>query len=134
MKGIKLNYSQKIISISLGLVYLWFGGLKFFPGLSPAEDLAIDTINNLSFSLLPGHISIFILAIWETLIGFMLLLMRPYRWVLIICLIHLFLTFTPLLFFPEDIFNQDFGLSLTGQYIIKNLVLIAAALNLFRKR
>jgi len=134
MRKIKLHISQKLISICLGVVYLWFGSLKFFPGLSPAEDLAKDTINVLTFSLIPSEISIILLAIWETTIGIFFLLIKPYRWLLYLALTHLVLTFSPLLFFPHDSFTGNFGLSLIGQYIIKNLVLIAAIINLFHPR
>ncbi len=41
--------------MSLGLVFLWFGFLKFFPGLSPAQDLAARTVDKLTFGLVqPG--------------------------------------------------------------------------------
>ena len=33
-----------ILRVSLGVVFLWFGFLKFFPGVSPAQNLAGDTI------------------------------------------------------------------------------------------
>lgn len=125
--------ARKLISISLGLVYLWFGSLKYVPGLSPAEDLAKNTIDLLTFSLIPSHISIVLLAIWETGIGVLLLINRAYKPVVIIALIHIFLTFTPLFFFPEDSFNiAPFGLTLIGQYIIKNFVFVAAFLFLLK--
>jgi len=52
-----------LLSITIGIVYLWFGALKFFPHLSPAEDLAKNTINLLSFQLIPPNISIVLLAL-----------------------------------------------------------------------
>ena len=58
-----------LLRISLGIVFFWFGILKFFPGLSPAEGLATKTIDVLTFGLIPSNISIIILAAWETLIG-----------------------------------------------------------------
>ena len=60
---------MSIIPISIGLVYLWFGSLKFFTGVSPAEKLAQDTIEQLTMGLLLPEISIILLALWETLIG-----------------------------------------------------------------
>src|SRR5262245_9813615 len=59
------RYSAQILRVSLGLVFLWFGGLKFFPGLSPAQDLATRTIDVLSFGLVPPSVSIVGLAAWE---------------------------------------------------------------------
>ena len=127
--------NRKLISISLGLVYLWFGALKFVPGLSPAEDLAKNTIDILTFSIIPPSVSIILLAIWETVIGAFLVLNRASRIVIIIGLVHIFLTFTPLLFFPGESFNIiPVGLTLVGQYIIKNFVFIAAYLFLLKSK
>ena len=59
----------RLLRISLGVVFLWFGFLKFFPGLSPAQTLAGDTISTLSFGLLTPELAVFILAAWECLVG-----------------------------------------------------------------
>ena len=58
-----------LVRISIGIVFVWFGFLKFFPGLSPAQDLAIRTITLMSFGLIPDYIIINGLAFWEVLIG-----------------------------------------------------------------
>ena len=102
---IQLN-KFKILAISIGIVYLWFGFLKFFPGLSPAEELAKDTIHYLTIGLIPPDLSLKLLAIWEVGIG-LLLIFTPVRKVVItITLLHMFLTFTPFLFFPDMSFNK----------------------------
>jgi hypothetical protein len=51
-----------ILAISIGLVYLWFGGLKYFPHLSPAENLAKNTIYMLTFGNIPSNVSIILLT------------------------------------------------------------------------
>ena len=58
-----------IVPISIGLVYLWFGALKFFSGVSPAETLAKNTIHHLTAGILMPELSIYLLALWETVIG-----------------------------------------------------------------
>ena len=58
-----------LLRISMGIVFLWFGALKFFPGLSPAQTLAGNTISILSFGLFTPESAVFILAVWECLIG-----------------------------------------------------------------
>src|SRR5689334_22677273 len=58
-----------LLRISLGIVFFWFGVLKFFPNLSPAQDLAERTISTLSFGLVTPNISLPVLAAWECLIG-----------------------------------------------------------------
>jgi uncharacterized membrane protein YkgB len=127
--------SNQILAISIGLVYLWFGGLKFFAGQSPAEDLAKNTMDALTFGILPSSASIILLAIWESLIG-ILMLANIYRKATVsIALIHMAFTFTPLILFPEMCFNESaFSFTLLGQYIFKNVIIIAALLTLYNKK
>src|SRR5579871_4707753 len=63
------QYSITLMRISLGIVFFWFGVLKFFPGLSPAQDLAANTIAKLSFGFVQPNLSLPVLATWECLIG-----------------------------------------------------------------
>jgi uncharacterized membrane protein YphA (DoxX/SURF4 family) len=58
-----------LLRMSLGSVFSWFGALKFFPGLSPADELAARTIETLSFGAVPPDLSLPGLALWECLIG-----------------------------------------------------------------
>src|ERR1700729_425902 len=55
--------------LALGIVFLWFGVLKFFPGLSPAADLAARTISVLTGNHVAPSLSVPLLAAWETAIG-----------------------------------------------------------------
>ena len=120
--------------MSIGLVYLWFGSLKFFSGVSPAEKLAQDTIDQLTFGLLLPEISIILLAIWETLIGVLLLFSIWYRLALNIAVVHILFTFSPFLFFPDILWTDaPFGLTLLGQYIVKNVIILGALLVLLWK-
>lgn len=122
-----------ILAITIGLVFLWFGMLKFFPGMSPAESLAKNTINLLTFDLIPPSISIILLAIGETLIGLLLIMNISRRSVIIITLIHIAFTFTPLFLFSKQSFtNPPFAFTLLGQYIFKNIIIIAALLTLYK--
>lgn len=125
--------NNHILAITIGIVYLWFGTLKYFPNLSPAEDLAKNTIDALTNSLIPSSISIILLAIWETLVG-ILLIVNIYRQItIVIALAHLFLTFTPLFLFPDQVFtNAPFQLTLVGQYIFKNIIIIAGLITLYK--
>lgn len=112
---------------SLGIVYLWFGALKFFPGLSPAENLAQDTIRVLTFGILPDQVSIILLAIWEVGIGLIFFSGRWTRFGVGAAVVHMILTFTPLVFFPSVSFTHaPYGFTLVGQYIVKNLVFLVA--------
>lgn len=121
------NIKKRYLQLSIGIVYLWFGALKFFPNLSPAENLAIDTIDELTLSLIPSRISLITLAIWETLVGLCLILNWYSKATVRITVLHMVLTFTPLYFFPDLIFKDSFlSLTLLGQYIIKNLIILGA--------
>lgn len=121
------NIKRRYLQISIGLVYLWFGGLKFFPNFSPAEELAINTIDQLTFSMIPSSISILLLAFWEVLVGVFSLFNLQKKGTVRLAVVHMLLTFTPLLFFPELIFNESLlTLTLLGQYIIKNLIILGA--------
>ena len=63
------RHGVALLRISVGIVFLWFGVLKFFPNLSPAEDLAARTISALTFGVVQPNVSVPVLALWETVIG-----------------------------------------------------------------
>jgi uncharacterized membrane protein YkgB len=126
---------NSFLKISIGIVYFWFGVLKFFPELSPAEGLATDTISELTLGLIPAKISIILLALLEVGIGICFLLNIHPKNVAIAALAHMACTFTPLFFFNEISFNgYPIFLTLVGQYIIKNLIIIAALLSIIKER
>lgn len=119
----------RLLRYSLGTVFLWFGALKFFPGLSPAQSLAGDTMSLLSFGVLSPDTAVLILAAWECLIGLGLLTGYWLRATLLLLWLQMAGTVTPLFLFPELCFTViPIAPTLEGQYIIKNLVLIAAGI------
>ena len=116
-----------LLRISLGIVFLWFGALKFFPDLSPAQDLAIRTMHTLSFGRVPPSVTLPVLAGWECLIGLGLLTGRLLRVTLLLMFVQMLGTITPVFLFPSEVFVRiPYAPTLEGQYIIKNLVLISA--------
>lgn len=125
------RHGLPLLRVSLGVVFLWFGALKFFPGLSPASDLAIRTIYVLSGGMVPAEVSLPVLAAWECLIGVGLLLGIFMRATLLLLAVQMAGTLTPLLLFPGEVFTRmPYAPTLEGQYIIKNAVLISAAIAL----
>lgn len=127
--GWMARYGILLLRISLGIVYLWFGVLKFFPGLSPAADLATRTIEQLTFGLIPAEAALLLLAVWETLIGLGLIFGVWMRITLLLLFVQMLGTITPVFFFPQEVFNAvPYAPTLEGQYIIKNLVIISAAI------
>jgi uncharacterized membrane protein YphA (DoxX/SURF4 family) len=118
-----------LLRIALGIVFLWFGALKLVPGLSPAEDLAGRTIEALTFGIVPASIAVPVLALWEVAIGVGLLVGRWMRVTLLLLFVQMAGTVMPLFLFPAETFVRfPFVPTLEGQYIIKNIVLVAAAI------
>lgn len=127
--GWMARYGIVLLRVSLGIVFFWFGVLKFFPGLSPAQDLATRTIEILTFGQIQPNVSILILATWECLIGLGLILGIAMRATLLLLFLQMLGTITPLFFFPREVFTQfPYAPTLEGQYIIKNIVLISAGI------
>jgi uncharacterized membrane protein YphA (DoxX/SURF4 family) len=123
------RYGLLLLRISLGVVFLWFGALKFFPGLSPAHDLAARTIEALTFGRVHASVSVPLLAAWECLIGLGLLFGIFMRATLLLLAVQMAGTLMPLVLFPGEVFTRiPYAPTLEGQYIIKNAVLISAAI------
>ena len=109
---------------SIGIVFIWFGGLKLFGQLSPAYDLVAATVYWLKPELIVP-----ILGIWEVAIGACFLIPPLTRLGILLLALQMPGTFLPLVLLPEVCFTVfPFGLTLEGQYIVKNLVIIGAAL------
>lgn len=116
-----------LLRISIGVIYSWFGILKFFPGVSPAEELAKETIHLLTFGYINSDLSLLLLAIWETIIGILMVSGLYSKLVIRMILLHMIFTFTPLFLLPGISFTSaPPALTLIGQYIIKNIVIICA--------
>ena len=123
------RHGVRLLRISLGVVFLWFGFLKFFPGLSPAQDLAIRTITLLTFGAVPTWLALPVLALWESRIGLGLIFGKFMRATLFLLFVQMLGTITPLFLFPfESFYKFPYAPTLEGQYIIKNVVIIAAAI------
>jgi uncharacterized membrane protein YphA (DoxX/SURF4 family) len=123
------RYGVLLLRLSVGIVFFWFGVLKFFPSLSPAEDLAARTIETLTFGIVQPELSVPVLAAWEVLIGLGLMSGRFMRAILLLLFVQMMGTITPLFLFPSETWTQfPIAPTLEGQYIIKNMVLISAGL------
>jgi uncharacterized membrane protein YkgB len=119
----------KLLRISIGIIFIWFGGLKFFPGLSPAEELALSTINLLTFGLIPASVAQFGLALFEVTIGLLMLSGKLLRLTILLLLVQMAGTMSPIVLFPDLVFKEvPYALTIEGQYIIKNFVVISAAI------
>ena len=123
------RYGVLLLRISLGVVFLWFGVLKFFPNLSPAQDLATRPISTLTFGIVQPEVSLPVLAAWECLIGLGLITGKYLRATLLLLWVQMLGTITPLFLFPNEAFLRfPYAPTLEGQYIIKNIVLVSAGI------
>ena len=118
------KWGVTLLRYSLGVIYIWFGALKPL-GLSPAQELVENTVywfeNPKTF--------VPILGIWEVVIGITMIIKPLIRVSIILLFIQMPGTFLPLVLFPEVCFTRfPFGLTLEGQYIVNNLIIISAAL------
>jgi uncharacterized membrane protein YkgB len=122
------------MAMAIGIIYLWFGGLKLFPNYSPAEGLAKSTLLKMTFGLIPIEWTYLLLALMEITIGLFLLLNIFKKITYWVGLTHITLTFLPLLFFPSQVFGDaPLQLTLLGQYIAKNIVIVTALLLLIKE-
>lgn len=123
------RHGVTLARLALGLVFLWFGAIKFVPGWSPAAELAGRTIEQLTFGMVSAGVGVPALAAWESLIGIGLLTGRFLRVTLLLLFVQMPGTMLPLLFFPAETFIAfPYAPTLEGQYIIKNVVLVSAAI------
>jgi uncharacterized membrane protein YkgB len=123
------RHGVTLTRLALGVIFFWFGVIKFVPGWSPAADLATRTIDILTFGVLPPNVSLPLLAAWEVAIGLGLLTCRFLRATLLLLFLQMPGTMLPLIFFPQETFvGFPYAPTLEGQYIIKNLVLVSAAI------
>jgi putative oxidoreductase len=127
--GWAARHSVTLLRLSLGAVFLGFGVLKFFPGLSPAAGLAGETFAELTFGLIPERVGVYVVAALETAIGLSLLTGRLLRLGLALLGVALVGILSPLVLLPEALFRGAlWAPTLAGQYVLKDVVLLAAAL------
>ncbi|MEF8774127.1 MAG: hypothetical protein V5A23_09840 [Halobacteriales archaeon] len=117
------RWSVPVLRVSLGVVFVWFGALKVL-GVSPAGELVARTVY-----FFPPEVFVPMLGVWEVLIGVTFL----YRPLIRVGILLLFLqmpgTFLPVVLLPDVVFATfPHALTVEGQYIVKNLVIIGAAL------
>ncbi|MGW1596795.1 DoxX family protein [Streptomyces sp. NPDC002343] len=119
--------SLTILRVSVGVIYCWFGILKLFPATSPAEHIAIRTMTKLTGGLVPAQASLPLLGTAETLIGLALVTGILLRHALAAFYAHMSGVLSSLILLPDAMWHHGIP-TLDGQYVLKNLVLIAACL------
>lgn len=114
---------HRLLRVSLGLVFLGFGVLKFFPGASPAEALVARTVDTLSLGIVSGRGAVLLTAVAECFIGVTLITGKLLRVGLLVLAASLVGIMSPLVLFWGDMFPGT--PTLEAQYVFKDIVLAA---------
>jgi len=134
LDAVSHRYGPLALRLSIGIVFLWFGVLKFFPSVSPAEAIAIETLTTLTLGLVPSRALLFGLAAFETAIGACFVAGAYRRVALLLLMAHMLGTGLPFLMFPGQLFNDSVLVpTFLGQYILKNIIIVSASLVLLRR-
>ncbi len=124
-----VTHSITLLRVALGGIFLAFGLLKFFPGVSPIEELATRTTTVLSFGLVSGHAGMVLIAALECAIGLCFATGRFLRIGVWLLAFQMLGAMSPLLLFPGELFaGPQHAPTLVAQYIIKDVVLVAAGM------
>ena len=123
----KFNTNDFLVRIPLFIIFFWFGFLKIIH-LSPAQELVKDTVYWMPF--LDATVWTVIIGYWEILIAVFFLFRKTTLIAMILLLLQMTGTFLPLVILPDVTFQNSNPLlpTLEGQYIIKNIIIITAAL------
>jgi putative oxidoreductase len=124
-----IAHSITALRVSLGAVFFGFGLLKFFPGVSPAQNLVEHTTDVLTLGLVPGSVALVGVAALECVIGLCLLTGRGVRTAVYLLSVQLIGILSPLVLFAPRLFDGPHGApTLEGQYVLKDVILVGAAL------
>ena len=123
----KFNTNDYLVRIPIFIIFFWFGFLKIID-LSPAQELVQDTVYWMPF--LSAEMWTYVIGFWEVLIGIFFLFKKTTLIAMLLLIIQMSGTFMPLVILPEITFQDSnhFLPTLEGQYIIKNIIIITAAL------
>ncbi|HEX9335994.1 MAG TPA: hypothetical protein VF892_08910 [Pseudonocardiaceae bacterium] len=121
------RYSFPLLRISMGLVIFGFGFLKYFPGVSPAQALVLHVNRVLTFGLMPDHVTLPLFATVESILGLSLITGWGLRYLIYPLTVWAFAILSPIVLFPGELFSgPHHAPTLEGQYVLKDIILLAA--------
>ena len=128
-----MRYSLTALRISMGLVIFGFGILKYFPGVSPAEDLVLATVRVLTLGLVPAvvpnSVVMVLVATVECVIGVSLIAGRGLRGSIYLATLWIMGILSPLVLLPGRLFSgPHHAPTLEGQYVLKDLIFLGAVM------
>jgi uncharacterized membrane protein YkgB len=121
------RHSIALLRVSLGLVILGFGALKFVPGASPAEPLVMRTVDTLTFGIVTGQTAVLVTAVTEVAIGLALVTGKLLRVALLVMAGWLVGVMSPVVLFLPDMFPGGTP-TMDAQYVMKDIVFGTAGL------
>ncbi|RNC81682.1 MAG: hypothetical protein ED559_07815 [Phycisphaera sp.] len=122
------RYGFDALRYSLAVIFIWFGLLKPL-GISPAKQLVLQTVDWMP--LFSARVWLSVIGWWEVVIGILFLCKPAIRFAIALLALQMVGTFMPLVLLPSVTFQEGripYGLTMEGQYIIKNLLIISSAL------
>ena len=127
-----MKLKLQLLTISIGIIYILFGFLKFFPNVSPAESIGADTVYAITGGVISYKTGYFLLALLEVVIGLALVSGKLLKWAILAALAHMICTFVPFMMFPDLTLNSEvLAPTLLGQYILKNVILVFALIVIY---
>lgn len=124
------RYYIPFARLALFVIFFWFGALKAL-GLSPASELVENLFSATFLSSWLAFDTFFLLfSFFEMAIGLLFLFPKLTRIAFIVLIAHMIMTAMPLIMLPTEVWTAPFAPTLEGQYIIKNMALIALALSM----
>lgn len=120
--------SLLFLRVSIGLVFLYFGALKLFPGRSPAEDLVMRTVEILTLDIVSGRTAVLLTGLVECVVGLLLVTGVLFRLAAYVLGLQLLGILAPLVLLPGRLFDGPGNPTLEGQYVVKDVILLAGAL------
>ncbi|MFG0274189.1 MAG: hypothetical protein ACF8QF_03945 [Phycisphaerales bacterium] len=128
ISGFMRTFGHGALRYSLAIIFIWFGVLKPL-GLSPAAPLVLMTVEWMP--LLSPERWLAVIGWWEVAIGVLFLFRPTLRFAIGLLALQMVGTFMPLVMLPAVTFQEGripYGLTMEGQYIVKNLLIISAAM------
>jgi len=120
--------SLLLLRWAVGVIFLYFGALKLVPGYSPAESLVMETIKTMTFDLVTGRIGVAFTGVIECGLGVLLLTGWLRRLTIYVLGLELLGILAPLVLLPTRLFDSPATPTIEGQYVLKDITLIAAGM------
>lgn len=118
-----------LLRVSMGAIIFGYGVLKYFPGISPAQNLVQTTMHLLTFGLIPDNVALVLVATLECTIGLSLMIGRGLRVTIYFLIFWVLGILSPVVLLPQRLFaGPDHAPTLEGQYVLKDIVFLAASL------